>query len=61
MLEGALAALDCRLAEHLRQGAYGAFIGAIAELALGQGAPLVCAQRAYGNLGLPLDALTPAA
>ncbi len=60
-LEGALVALDCRLVARLRQGSHSVFIGAVAEVALGEGAPLVYAKRAYRNLGLPLDALAPAA
>ncbi len=60
-LEDALMALDCRLVAQLRQGSHSVFIGAVAEVALGEGAPLVYAKRAYRNLGLPLDALVPAA
>ena len=60
-LEGALVALDCRLVAQLRQGSHSVFIGAVAEVALGEGAPLVYAKRVYRNLGRPLDALAPAA
>ncbi len=60
-LEGALVTLDCRLVAQLRQGSHSVFIGEIAEIALGEGAPLVYAKRAYRNLGRPLDALVPAA
>jgi flavin reductase len=60
-LEDALMALDCRLVAQLRQGSHSVFIGAVAEVALGEGAPLVYAKRAYRNLGLPLDALVSAA
>ncbi len=60
-LEDALMALDCRLVARLRQGSHSVFIGAVAEVALGEGAPLIYARRAYRNLGLPLDALVPAA
>ncbi len=55
-LDGALVALDCRLVGHLRQGTHSVFIGEVADVALGDGAPLVYAQRAYRDLGRPLAA-----
>ena len=55
-LDGALVALDCYLVGHLRQGTHSVFIGEVAEVALGEGAPLVYAQRAYRDLGQPLAA-----
>ncbi len=60
-LEGALVALDCRLTGQLRQGTHQVFFAEVAEVALGDGAPLVYARRAYRNLGTPLKALAPAA
>jgi flavin reductase len=62
-LEGALVALDCRVAGHQRQGSHHVFFGEVAAVALGAGggAPLIYAQRAYRNLGTALDTLAPAA
>ncbi len=60
-LDDPLVALDCRLVEHLRQGSHYVFIGEVADIALGDGAPLVYAKRAYRGLGLPLEALAVAA
>ena len=60
-LEGALVALDCRVAGHQRQGSHQVFFGEVAAVALGAGAPLIYAQRAYRNLGTALDTLAPAA
>jgi flavin reductase len=59
-MDQALVALDCRLIECVRQGSHTIFIGKVADVALGRGAPLLYAKRAYRNLGLPLDALAPA-
>lgn len=56
-----LVALDCRLVEHLRQGSHYIFIGEVADIALGNGAPLVYAKRAYRGLGSPLETLAAAA
>ena len=52
---------DGELVEHLRQGSHYVFIGEVADIALGDGAPLVYAKRAYRGLGLPLEALPQAA
>ena len=60
-LDDPLVALDCRLVEHLRQGSHYVFIGEVADIALGDGAPLIYAKRAYRGLGLPLEALPQAA
>ena len=59
-LKGALVALDCRVTGQLRQGSHHIFIGEVAEVALGAGAPLIYARRAYRNLGTPLDAAAAA-
>ncbi len=56
-LKRALVALDCRVTGQLRQGSHYIFFGEVAEVALGSGAPLVYARRAYRNLGTPLDAV----
>ncbi len=56
-----LVALDCRLVEHLRQGSHYIFIGEVADIALGNGAPLVYAKRAYRGLGSPFKAMAAAA
>jgi len=37
------------------------FIGEVADIAIGDGAPLVYAKRAYRGLGLPLEAMAAAA
>ena len=60
-LDDPLVALDCRLVEHLRQGSHYVFIGEVADLALGDGAPLVYAKRAYRGLGSPFKAMAAAA
>ncbi len=60
-LTDALVALDCRLTGQLRQGTHQVIFGEVAEVALGGGAPLIYARRAYRNLGAPLDRLAPAA
>ena len=60
-LESALVALDCRIVGHRRQGSHHVFFGEVAEVALGDGAPLIYARRAYRNLGAALDTLAPAA
>ena len=52
---------DGELVEHLRQGSHYVFIGEVADIALGDGAPLVYAKRACRGLGLPLEALPQAA
>ena len=55
-LKRALVALDCRVTGQLRQGSHHIFIGEVAEVALGEGAPLIYARRTYRSLGIPLDA-----
>ncbi len=60
-LKSALVALDCRVTGQLRQGSHHIFFGEVAEVALGAGAPLIYARRAYRNLGTPLDAPAAAA
>lgn len=55
-LDGAVAAFDCRLANMFEHGTHGIFVGSVVAVAVGQGQPLVYADRSFCRT-LPLSAV----
>ena len=49
-LQGALAAFDCTLVQHMRWGSHHVFLGSVCDVELGQGRPLVYCDRSYARV-----------